>query len=114
MKKSIDQYVSGIVCHEDDVLSIKVDKAKAGGLLTADIVELIDTLIANDTEAADVHEKKYNEIDNQKEDTQKPSQPSTNKTTKSVKTGDNTVMSSYAIMMLLAAGAYTAIKKTAE
>lgn len=31
-----------------------------------------------------------------------------------VPTGDNTVMSSYAIMMLLAAGAYTAIKKTAE
>ena len=71
MKKSIDQYVSGIVCHEDDVLSIKVDKAKAGGLLTADIVELIDTLIANDTEAADVHEKKYNEIDNQKEELDK-------------------------------------------
>lgn len=71
MKKSIDQYVSGIVCREDDVLSIKVDKAKAGGLLTADIVELIDTLIANDTEAADVHEKKYNEIDNQKEELDK-------------------------------------------
>ena len=71
MKKSIDQYVSGIVCHEDDVLSIKVDKAKAGGLLTADIVELIDTLIANDTEAADVHEKEYNEIDNQKEELDK-------------------------------------------
>ncbi len=67
MKKSIDQYVSGIVCNEDDVLSIQVDKAKADGLLTADIIELIDTLIENDTEAANVHDKKYDEIDNQKE-----------------------------------------------
>lgn len=71
METSIKQYVSGIVCSEDDVLSIQVDKAKSGKLLTADIVELIDTLIANDTEAADVHEKKYNEIDNQKEELDK-------------------------------------------
>ena len=53
-------------------------------------------------------------LNNNPENTQKPSQPTTDKTTNSVKTGDNTVMSSYAIMMLLAAGAYTAIKKTAE
>ena len=52
--------------------------------------------------------------DDKTDNTQKPSQPTTDKTTNSVKTGDNTVMSSYAIMMLLAAGAYTAIKKTAE
>ena len=52
--------------------------------------------------------------DDKTDNTQKPSQPTTDKTTNSVKTGDNTVMSSYAIMMLLAAGAYTAIKKKAE
>lgn len=52
--------------------------------------------------------------DDKTDNTQKPSQPTTDKTTNSVETGDNTVMSSYAIMMLLAAGAYTAIKKTAE
>ena len=52
--------------------------------------------------------------DDKTDNTQKPSQPTTDKTTNSVKTGNNTVMSSYAIMMLLAAGAYTAIKKTAE
>ena len=52
--------------------------------------------------------------DDKTDNTQKPSQPTTDKTTNSVKTGDNTVMSSYAIMMLLAAGAYTAIKKPAE
>ena len=52
--------------------------------------------------------------DDKKDGTQTPSQPTADKKSQSVKTGDNAVISSYAIMMLLAAGAYTTIKKTAR
>lgn len=47
---SIRQYINGIVCDEDDVLSIKVRIAKAGMCSTEDTLELLSTLIANDKE----------------------------------------------------------------
>lgn len=47
---SIRQYINGIVCDEDDVLSIKVKNAKAGMCSTEETLELLSTLIANDKE----------------------------------------------------------------
>ena len=47
---SIRQYINGIVCDEDDVLSIKVKSAKAGMCSTEETLELLSTLIANDKE----------------------------------------------------------------
>ena len=47
---SIRQYINGIVCDEDDVLSIKVKNAKAGICSTEETLELLSTLIANDKE----------------------------------------------------------------
>lgn len=47
---SICQYINGIVCDEDDVLSIKVRNAKAGMCSTEETLELLSTLIANDKE----------------------------------------------------------------
>lgn len=47
---SIRQYINGIVCDEDDVLSIKVKNAKAGMCSTDETLELLSTLIANDKE----------------------------------------------------------------
>ena len=47
---SIRQYINGIVCDEDDVLSIKVRNAKAGMCSTEETLELLSTLIANDKE----------------------------------------------------------------
>ena len=47
---SIRQYINGIVCDEDDVLSIKVRNAKAGMSSTEETLELLSTLIANDKE----------------------------------------------------------------
>ena len=47
---SIRQYVNGVVCDEDDVLSIKVKNAKAGLSSTEETLELLSTLIANDKE----------------------------------------------------------------
>ena len=47
---SIRQYINGIVCDEDDVLSIKVKNAKAGMCSTEETLELLSTLITNDKE----------------------------------------------------------------
>ena len=47
---SIRQYIKGIVCDEDDVLSIKIKNAKTGMCSTEETLELLSTLIANDKE----------------------------------------------------------------
>lgn len=47
-KKSVKQYISGIQCQDTDVLSIEIDKAKAGEMLTEDVLVLIEKLIAQD------------------------------------------------------------------
>lgn len=54
---SIRQYINGIVCDEDDVLSIKVRDAKGGMCSIEEILELLSTLIENDK----VEEEKLDE-----------------------------------------------------
>lgn len=51
-KRSMEQYVSGLECDEDSVLLTDVEKAKAGKLTYADLIELMDSLIEADKEAA--------------------------------------------------------------
>jgi len=51
IKRSISQYISGIVCDEDNVDFIEVDKAKRGNLTTEDTVALIEKLISDDETA---------------------------------------------------------------
>lgn len=48
-KKSVTQYISGIVVDEDDVLAMGVSKAKAGAMTTEDILNLLDKLIEQDS-----------------------------------------------------------------
>lgn len=50
IKSSIRQYINGIVCDEDDVLSLSVEKAKAGELPMDEISELLNKLIKQDKE----------------------------------------------------------------
>ncbi len=50
-KKAISQYISGIQCDKDDVLSLEVEKAKAGQMPVADVAELLDKLIGKDKDA---------------------------------------------------------------
>jgi exonuclease SbcC len=45
MKKSIEQYISGIVCGEDDPLGLSVQKAKAGQMPIDEVLALIEKLI---------------------------------------------------------------------
>ncbi len=47
-RKSIDQYISGIQAAPDDELSTNADKAKAGELTTAEVIELLDVLTDTD------------------------------------------------------------------
>ncbi len=50
LKKSIDQYIGGISCAEDDVAEIELRKAKNGELLLADTLALLNELIRRDEE----------------------------------------------------------------
>lgn len=45
MKKSIEQYISGIVCGEDDPLGLSVQKAKVGQMPIDEVLALIEKLI---------------------------------------------------------------------
>lgn len=51
IRRSISQYIGGIVCDEDNVDFIEVDKAKRGNLTTEDTVALIEKLISDDETA---------------------------------------------------------------
>ena len=50
ISSSIRQYINGIVCDEDDVLSIKVRNAKEGLCSTEETLELLSRLIEKDKE----------------------------------------------------------------
>ncbi|MBE6959616.1 MAG: SMC family ATPase [Ruminococcaceae bacterium] len=50
---SRQQYIRDIVCSEDSLLFLDVKKAKEGGMLAADVVELLAKLLAEDQETED-------------------------------------------------------------
>lgn len=56
-KKSVEQYIDGIRCSEEDVLSIEVEKAKRGELAAKEVLALLEELIRQDDRA----EKKLEE-----------------------------------------------------
>lgn len=67
-ERSVRQYINGIMCHEDDVLSIEVSKAKQGNMPTAEVITLLETLIENDQKKADETSSKLTELDKTLED----------------------------------------------
>jgi exonuclease SbcC len=59
LKNSIQQYIGGVMCKDDDVLTIELKQAKDGNMSTADIHKLIEKIIKLD----DTEQKKLtNEI----------------------------------------------------
>ena len=48
---SIKQYIGGILCEEENPLSVSVRKAMNGEMTTEDVTELLDKLIVEDTKA---------------------------------------------------------------
>ena len=51
IKRSISQYIAGIVCDADSTDFIEVKKAKEGELLTEDIISLLEKIIEDDKSA---------------------------------------------------------------
>ena len=51
IKKSIAQYIGGIVCDEDHTAYPEAEKAKNGSLLTEEVISLLEKLIADDEKA---------------------------------------------------------------
>ena len=48
-RRSVAQYIAGIRAESDNPLAAEVDEAKAGGMLTVDVIELLDKLIERDS-----------------------------------------------------------------
>ncbi len=67
-ERSVKQYVSGIICDEDDVLIIDTDKAKNGEMPTAEVIELIQKLIDSDNIKAETTATRLQELDKALED----------------------------------------------
>ncbi len=61
-KKSVNQYIGGIQVDSDNVLSLEVDKAKAGELLTEDVIALLDKLNEGDGASKEQLDKELGEV----------------------------------------------------
>ncbi len=66
-KGSIRQYIDGIVCDEDDVLSIEVKKAKDGALPIGEIISLIEEVLRKDGESFAALKKSIEDADKELE-----------------------------------------------
>lgn len=66
-RKSVAQYVAGLVCGEDDVNGIELAKAKEGQMLTEDILLLIEKMITEDQERLTNFDSKLQDLGKQLE-----------------------------------------------
>lgn len=60
---SIRQYINGIICNEDDVLSIQINKVKNKELPVSEIFLLLEQLIKNDETAEKEYDEKVKKAD---------------------------------------------------
>lgn len=65
VKGSIIQYINGIMCDENNVLSIEVKNAKCGRMSIDDIIELIVKILEQDKFAETILEKQLKNIEKQ-------------------------------------------------
>ena len=63
-KGSIQQYIGGILCTEDDLLAPEIQRAKAGELLYAEVVSLLDRLIEKEKQQSRQEKEALTEIEN--------------------------------------------------
>lgn len=63
MKNSIEQYISGIVCGDDDPLGISVQKAKSGQMPVDEVLTLIGRLIETEKARTDSYEKQIGTLE---------------------------------------------------
>jgi exonuclease SbcC len=65
LRSSIKQYINGVVCEEDDVLNIELEKARKGGLPIADTAGLINSIIGQDEETQSRYKAELNNVEKQ-------------------------------------------------
>ena len=65
---SRQQFISDIACSEDSLLFLDVKKAKEGGMLTADVMELLDKLLSEDGEMQEALAAKLAEVEKRLEE----------------------------------------------
>lgn len=70
-RSSVKQYIGGIMCEEDDILQIEVDKAKRGELLAVDTLELLERLLEQDIRKEDELEKELKNVEQELEEVTK-------------------------------------------
>ncbi len=68
LKSSIEQYIGGIVCDEDNILYIQVKKAYTGELTVTDTVELLADLIKQDTALESEYDGQMRALDTENEE----------------------------------------------
>ncbi len=68
-ERSVKQYIGGIACDEDDIISIEVKKAKQGELPTREVLELIEAITEKDQKALDTASAKIEALDKELEET---------------------------------------------
>lgn len=62
-RKSVKQYISGIVCMADDQLMLEADKARAGEMVIDDVMELIEKLLSGDLARKDAAKQQIEGLD---------------------------------------------------
>ncbi len=60
-KKRIQQYIGGILCGEEDPLLPEIQRARQGDMLTQDVLSLLEKLLRQDGEQAEVLKEKLRE-----------------------------------------------------
>ncbi len=60
---SRQQYIGGIVCSADSALFLDVRKAREGGMLTADVMELLEKLLAEDRKEQELCTAQLTEVE---------------------------------------------------
>ena len=72
LRSSIQQYINGVICEEDDALYIELEKAKDGSLPAADTIALIKQIIAVDSSEHQRLSSRFGEIGQGKSKKSKP------------------------------------------
>lgn len=62
-QSSVEQYIKGVLCSEDDVLNIELSAAKDGRMLISDSVELIGKILDQDIHAEADFKNQLNDLD---------------------------------------------------
>ncbi len=67
-KNSVQQYISGVLCGEEDVLNIRLKAAKSGKMLTEEAIELIGEILDQDTKSAARLDERLQKVESELEE----------------------------------------------